>query len=254
METTIRIAVCNIQSGIGTTRGYWHYLLTGWKYALPHDSEPVARMASFLSDEKIDIAAICEIDGGSWRTRGVDQCGLVRRHSPLKHCNFFPTLVLGRRVNQGNAICARYPIRHVANHHLPGPGEPRLIGESEVDAGGRPVRILVTHLSLERKVRPSQIDHLSRVVTKSDVPTILAGDFNSTEEAELRLLAESNLQMALSAPTFPSWGASRALDRLFVSEHFSLSETHTFDRFTFSDHLPLVASLELAKGDRHSAG
>lgn len=61
----------------------------------------------------------------------------------------------------------------------------------------------VNDTRLERTLRPSQIHHLNRVVTKSDVPNILAGDFNSTEEAELRLAAESSYQMALSAPRCP---------------------------------------------------
>ena len=29
MAEQFRVATCNLQTGIGTTRGYWHYLLTG---------------------------------------------------------------------------------------------------------------------------------------------------------------------------------------------------------------------------------
>ncbi len=66
----LRIAVANLQTGIGTTRGYWHYLTTAWKYRLAHDSRPIEQAARFLREADIDIAALCEIEGGSRRTRG----------------------------------------------------------------------------------------------------------------------------------------------------------------------------------------
>src|SRR5690606_8684199 len=108
MNTRLRIAVCNLQSGIGTTRGYWQYLTTGWKYGMPHDSIPVERAADFLREEDIDVVALSEVEGGSRRSRGIDQLELLAQRSGLREQVFFPTLVLGRRVNQGNGVCARW--------------------------------------------------------------------------------------------------------------------------------------------------
>lgn len=61
MAEQLRAATCNLQTGIGTTRGYWRYLLTGWKYLLPHGSAPVRQASSFLTSERVDVAARCEI-------------------------------------------------------------------------------------------------------------------------------------------------------------------------------------------------
>lgn len=246
MERRLRIALCNLQTGIGTTRGYWHYLTTGWKYVLPHGSAPVERAARFVDDAAVDLLALCEVEGGSRRTRGVDQVRLLAERSRLNACAFFPTLSIGTRVNQGNAVCSRYAVRHVDNHLLPGTGEPRYLSEAEVLVEGIPVRVFVTHLSLQRQVRTGQIDHIAAFIDDVDGPTLLAGDFNASTQDELLLLAESRLQQATSAPTFPSWKPVKALDHLFFSAHFRVEHVEAHRDDLFSDHLPLVAQVLLA--------
>lgn len=233
----------NLQTGIGTTRGYWQYLTTGWKYVLPHGSGHVRRAASFIHSERIDLALFCEIEGGSRRTRGVDQVELIAEETPLKETAFFPTLVVGQRINQGNAVCSRFPIRLVHNHPLPGTGEPRFLSEAELTIVDTTVRVFITHLSLEVRARKAQIDHLVEIVNREDSPAILGGDFNVSSRQELQLLEESELAMATAAATFPSWNPKRDLDYLFFTRHFSLRQSLTFDRFLFSDHRPFIAEV-----------
>lgn len=247
MQQTLRIAVCNLQSGIGTTKGYWQYLFTAWKYRLPHDSAPQLRQAvEFLRRERVDVAALCEVDGGCRRTRWRDQLDVLCDNTELCERAFFPTRVVGRRVNQGNAACARAPLRYVRNHALPGAGEPRFLSEAEVELAGVRVRLLVTHLALELPIRTPQIRHIAEIVDQRDVPTILAGDFNISEQAELDLLHRSKvLDEAVTGATFPAWRPRRYLDHLFLSAHFEVRSARVFDDFLFSDHLPLVAEVVL---------
>src|SRR5690606_31442920 len=179
MTTKLRIAVCNLQAGIGTTRGYWQYLTTGWKYGMPHDSRPIERAADFLREEDIDVAALSEVEGGSRRSRGVDQLDLLATRSGLRDQHFFPTLMLGR------------PIIPVHNHPLPGHGEPRFLSEVRLILDDRDCRLFITHLSLDTPIRAPQIHHIAEHVGRQDVPTILAGDFNVKEDAELALLEET---------------------------------------------------------------
>jgi len=245
MNTRVRLAICNLQSGIGTTRGYWQYLTTAWKYGFPHDSRPIERAADFLREEDIDLAALSEIEGGSRRSRGTDQLELLAYRSDLPYQAFFPTLVLARRVNQGNAACSRWPLTHINNHPLPGVGEPRFLSEAHVHIDQHKFRLFITHLSLERPVRAPQIRHIAQHIGQEDIPTILAGDFNVKEDAELALLEDTILKKAASAPTFPSWAPKKALDHLFFSNHFELVHHYAFDGYLFSDHLPLVAEFRL---------
>lgn len=245
MDQLLRIAIANLQTGIGTTRGYWHYLTTAWKYRLPHDSRPIEQAARFLREARIDVAALCEIEAGSRRTRGVDQLALLGDIAGMPSRSFFPTRVVGARVNQGNALASPHPLRPVANHPLPGVGEPRFLSEGELDFNGRPIRVLVTHLSLEHKLRTPQIHRIARLVNRSSGPTILAGDFNIAESAELSLLRESILDRAIGGATFPAWGPRKSLDHLFFSVHFEFRRSYVYDGELFSDHLPLVAEVRL---------
>ncbi len=240
---TLRIAVCNLQSGIGTTRGYWHYLVTAHRYRLPHDSELIKVAGDFLREEGIDIALLCEVEGGSRRTRWVNQVDLLARHSGLGEQLFFPTRIVGRRVNQGNGIVSRLPLRYCANHALPGHGEPRFLSEAEALLGDTRVHLHVTHLSLERTLRTPQIHNIARILAENGGPTLLGGDFNISDDAELDLIQEGHLAKSLSRPTFPAWKPMRALDHLFVSRHFEVDEVYAWDRRLFSDHLPLVVTL-----------
>ncbi len=239
-----RVATSNLQTGIGTTRGWAHYLTTAWKYRYPHGSAPVRDAARFTRDERIDLVALCEVGGGSRRTRGVDQGALLAEASGMDGYAFFPALVTDR-VFQGNAVCARFPVEAVANHALPGVGEPRFLSEAAVVLGGVAVRVFVTHLSLDLGQRGKQIDAIAEIIGACDVPTLLAGDFNVSREDELDLLSGTALQKAASAPTFPSWKPTRALDHLFFSRHFQVERVYAFDAFRFSDHLPLVAEVRL---------
>ena len=250
MTRVLRIAIANLQIGIGTTRGYWHYGLTAWKYRFPHGSGPIRQAAAFLKAERIDLAMLCEIGGGARRTRGVNQVDVLAEGSGLSERVFFPTLASGaeadkKKINQGNAVCARFPVRRVANHRLPGSGEPRFLSEAGVVVGDVPVRVFVTHLSLQLLQRTAQLDAIADLVGHCDQPTILAGDFNVSQEDELDLLAESNLQKVASAPTFPSWKPKHALDHLFFSRHFTIRERYAYGATRFSDHLPLVAKVVL---------
>jgi endonuclease/exonuclease/phosphatase family metal-dependent hydrolase len=245
--TSLRIAVSNLQCGIGTTRGWWHYLATGWKYRLPHDSSAqIEGAARFLAREAIDVAMLCEVDASCRRSRWRDQLDDLCEIGPLKERAFFPTRVVGRRLNQGNAICARFPLRYVKNHALPGHGEPRFLSEAEMELEGLKVRLLMTHLALERRIRSPQIHHIAELVARGRGPTILAGDFNIAKQAELDLLRESELlERAVTGATFPAWQPWRPLDHLFVSGHFDIMRSGVFDGFLFSDHLPLVVELRL---------
>jgi endonuclease/exonuclease/phosphatase family metal-dependent hydrolase len=241
----LRIAVSNLQGGIGTTRGWWQYLTTGWKYVLPHDSTALEGAVGFFRGERIDIAALCEANGSSLRSKGVDQVALVADRGGLPNHVFFPAHVVGDKVNQGNAVCARFPVRLVENHLLPGIGERRCLSEAEIDVSGNPVRLFVTHLALDLGQRKSQIHRIARLLNeRPGLPTILAGDFNVSREEEMELLIDTKLQMATSAATFPAWKPKRRLDYLFFSSEFTIRDSRAYDATLFSDHLPLVAEVD----------
>lgn len=245
MAQRLRVAVCNLQSGVATTRGWWHYLTTGWRYLLPHDNDPIRQAGRFLAEQAVDLALCTEVEGGSARSRGEDQAALLGSVSGLAYCAFFPTLRRGRRICQGNAILSRHPLHAVANHRLSGHGEPRFLSEARLELAAGPLRCYVTHLSLERKVRRRQIGDLARYLGTDHQPRLLGGDFNISHRGELELLRQTVLQQARGPATFPAWRPRRQLDHLFVSPTLEIENTGVFDGFRFADHLPLVVDLRL---------
>jgi endonuclease/exonuclease/phosphatase family metal-dependent hydrolase len=241
----LRIGLLNVQSGIGITRGYYQYLCYLHKYLFPHGSQNIRRLGELALSENIDILATTEIDQGSLRTRNTDQVALLARSGEFGYDIFFPTLRLGERVNQGNAIHSRFPILGSRMYFLPGQGEPRSAGRARIRVDHETdIDFFVTHLSLSLAYRESQIQELSSYVNDSPNPVILAGDFNVWSEGELELLEKSKLKMAYTAKTYPSWKPRRRLDYIFASPELSIREGKTHGTL-LSDHLLLIVDVAI---------
>lgn len=240
----IRVGLLNVQSGIGTTRGFYQYIFHLQKYLFPHNSKKISLLGKVAKDEEIDILATAEIDQGSSRTKGVDQVELLADTSELKHKVFFPTFVFGERVNQGNAIHSKYPIIDFEKCLLSGKGEPRCVGEAKIKVNDIVVSFFVTHLSLQALFRKVQIKELSERINRADTPIILAGDFNIAHEGELDLLEKSKLQKVYSAKTFPVWNPKRRLDYIFTSKEIFISKGRVVQK-SISDHCLLIVDLEI---------
>jgi endonuclease/exonuclease/phosphatase family metal-dependent hydrolase len=239
----LRVAVMNVQTGLGTTRGWWEYarLLGRIKRRTRH----VARIGAAFQRAEVDLAILQEVDGGSGRTGGVDQAALLAEHSRLASFHFFPCLQLVDRVNQGNAVHARTGVRGIANHALPGHGEPRYLSEAVVERDDRTLHVFAAHTSLKTAVRREQLQEIHRIVGLRQGPVLLGGDFNARRSDELDHLSAA-LRQVPAGPTFPSWRPRWALDHLFVSPHFRVRAARVADEVREADHLPVVVDLELA--------
>jgi len=73
----VKIGFLNVQSGVGVTRGYWQYALRGHRYVLPNGPEIVDSLAELARTESLTVLATAEMEGGSFRTRGIDRLGLA---------------------------------------------------------------------------------------------------------------------------------------------------------------------------------
>ncbi len=242
-EQRFRVGIYNLQSGVATTKGFWHYLTTAWKYCLPHGSEYIHWAGELTKTENIDIIGLAEIDAGSYRTRQQDQLEVFTNSAKLPYKAFFPTLTM-RTAHQGNAVCSRFPALSFHNHKLPGLGEPRFLGQTKIDLGKQKLNFFVTHLSLDRFHRAEQIEAVAAIVDATSGPTILVGDFNVFHHDEMWLLHESRLVMATADATFPSWRPNRALDYIFFSKEFRILQSKT-NPAKFSDHLLFWAEVIL---------
>ncbi|MCK9537930.1 endonuclease/exonuclease/phosphatase family protein [Dokdonella sp.] len=224
MSTRLRVATWNIHRGVG---------LDG-RFA----PERVARVIEELD---ADVIALQEV--GSRRTE-VD----MQRHlaDALGHGVHFVATCTDRHGEFGNALLSRLPLASSACQLLGVPGrEPRNAIDAVLDADGRQLRVVATHLGLLRSERDGQVRRLADLLAGNTLPLLVMGDFNAWRGRMLRGLGGG----APAAPrTFPSPFPVAALDRILVSPpavcRRLLVHRSRLSRVA-SDHLPLVGELEI---------
>lgn len=234
-----RIAFLNIQSGLGVTRGYWEYLLSSWKYFLPHNSQWIVATASLVATENIDILCLVEVEGGSLRSKGIDQTKLLSSHTPLSHHHFFPTASYGPFAKSGQAILSRYSFLSSSHYRLEGGREARHLSESTVRVKGKCIAFFIAHLSLGRRAREKQILQIARLLSQRKGPFVLCGDFNTSDKRALLPLQKAGLRLAIRQASYPSWQPTKPLDAIFVSSGVQVKGKKVLRKHLTSDHLPL---------------
>lgn len=238
----MRLGFLNVQSGVGVTRGYWHYALRAHRYVLPHDDGIVTAVAALIAREQLDALACVEIEGRSFRSRKIDYVAALAQSSSLPHATFFGTQRLGRLVNQGNSVHSAVPISERFAHVLPSRGERRVLGEAQLDLPA-PLSLFVTHLSLGRRMRSEQLAHIARILGKKE-RVILVGDFNTSDAAELAPLIAEGLRHWPTPPTYPSWQPHKAIDFVLYSPDVRVRDVRVDATVHLADHLPIFVEIE----------
>ena len=247
MSSKLKIAVVNLQSGIGTTRGYWQYITSGLKYILPGNHDYLRKAASVLKSEHVDIALLTEVNEISFRSRNQSHVKTLEHElSPIESC-FFPTIKSGNYLHEGNAIFSKYPLQKITAHILHSVGIYRILGESSAIINGQLVTIFVTHLSLSEKHRALQITKITEIIKAKTGPLILGGDFNEHDVSMLKPLLSAGFSSVHFQKNFPAWKPNRALEYLFLSEHFTNTHSYIAREELFSDHAPLIVKTELVE-------
>jgi len=151
----------------------------------------------------------------------------------------------------GNGLLTRSPVRGRRTTDISWRGrEPRGAIVVDVDCGGRELRVVATHLGLrpaERRDQVQQLLHLFR--ERPDDHSILLGDLNEwfLWGRPLRRL-HRHFKQTPSLATFPSFLPLLALDRVWAHPRGMLKRIAVHKTplaRKASDHLPLVATLEL---------
>ncbi len=245
----IRIVVANIQSGIGVTKGYRQYVTSGWRYLFPHNSKGAMDAGTFLKAEDTDIALLTEVDAGSRRSKNTSQIDAMATGSGLPHSRFFPTLVMGTAIHEGNAVLSRFPISAHRSYPLLSHMSPRTLGETTlILPDGTSMTALVAHLALSSKPREVQLAEIAEHIKSIEGPLVLGGDFNERDHRSFELLKRAGLS-SVSVAGYPSWRPQHALQVLFLSYHFSLIQASVPDGARFSDHLPLIVEVTYGESE-----
>ncbi len=226
------------------------------------------RIARVIGHAAPDIVALQEVDNGLPRTYHQDQAGMLADMLDMK--SFFFPLVKNGRQEYGLAVLSRFTCTDVQYDCLPKLDsklkfnlEPRGCMQMSFQTPAGTVVSINTHLSLYWLERQLQMNSLTGTECLAGLPpasaVIFCGDLNAGFPSPVyRRLSRvlSDVQKGLqnrSRPraTFPARRPLIRLDHIFVSSRFEILEVlvpRTADTRLASDHLPVVADLELCQG------
>ena len=207
------------------------------------------RIVAVLREMGADIIALQEAD---LRT-GARASVLPKAALDETPWKFVPVAKRPRSIGwHGNALLVRKAYSVISAEPLDLPTlEPRGAVRADLHVAGTRIRVVGTHLDLSGLRRRDQIKAILRAVDSCDppCPTVLMGDFNqwgnrSGAMGEFR----SGWHVLDTGRSFPSRQPIARLDRIVTSDEWGCLEQHVHHSATAaqaSDHLPIVAQLEL---------
>lgn len=162
----------------------------------------------------------------------------------------------------GNALVTSYPIKSCETILIPKPSdeykfdedgnpiyyERRCIIKAVVDANGKDLCVIVTHMGLSDIERKNAVAVLCDIIDKIRIPLVLMGDFNSTPDDEVFVplyerLTDSNLKSVNpTVSTYPSYSPEIKIDYIFY-RGLNCIRAETVEE-VISDHYPIVADFE----------
>lgn len=247
MEKIYRFVLYNIRYGTGA----------GWRFHTPFPYRGYMRktnrhfhsITDFIASLDPDIVGLIEVDGGSRRSRGINQAKSLAHI--LGHSYLFETKytrpIFSRYLPivrwQGNAFFAKDSILSRKFRYFDR-GIKRLFMEVELDA----CVVFLVHLSIKYGHRQDQLRELEQLILHRKKPVIVAGDFNSfLGLRELTPFLESTCLKSANTNrlrTFPSRVPRMELDFILHSPEIIIHDL-AVPRVKLSDHLPLVCDFSL---------
>jgi len=214
-------------------------------------AKPDAARAGFvLSELDADVIALQEVlrplEGDDPLESICDSLGL--------HLAFAATR-MHKRGQLGNAILSRYPITSISVLDISYSRlERRSALAAQFHARDATVGVVATHLSLVDRTRHRQVQMLLDHPQLNSGPAVLVGDMNAWRKCKASKNLEDTMHRHNNVdwpPTFPAARPMLALDRIYArgADVVAVSAHDTPAARRASDHLPVMARVELAKDD-----
>lgn len=148
------------------------------------------------------------------------------------------------------AVLSRWPIVESLNHRLPDGEEPRTALGVTVESPitGNLIRFVGIHFYRTEEERMAQTLALERLLGPMQIPTILAGDFNSTPASPVMNHLETSWTVVDKGEdrfTFSSWAPEKEIDFVLFqpTERFEVLGQWLISEPVASDHRPVVVDL-----------
>lgn len=215
------------------------------------------RIIEVIGKERPDVLCLQEVDRNVKRSRFDDQPDLLATALSFE----FQSYQFNHRVAKGgygNLVLSKHPIRHRHSLSLRFNGRKNRRAQIVViETGKGPLRLVNWHLGLSEKERHWQVEKLlasDRFNRYSDMPTVIAGDFNDWRNTLHRGAFDRHELAQVTAPpsrfrSFPAYMPVGSLDKAFCCAQVAVERAHVVKNVLTrraSDHLPLVIDCKLA--------
>ncbi len=243
----MRFLLYNVRYGAGVGVKF-HLPFPGCGY-LKRTGGVLEKITGFIREHDPDVVGLVEVDGGSFRSKRLNQAESIAR--TLGHYHSYESkygdkswlrfLPVANR--QMNAFLTR-DLMHEQKFLYFDHGVKRLVIQLELDQ----VTLFLVHLSIKFRHRQHQLCELYSLLKGVKKPYLLAGDFNvfwGDPEIEL-FLAATGLKSASpdGRPTYPSWAPKMELDFILHSPGIVI-RNFQMPAVTYSDHLPLICDFDV---------
>jgi len=240
-----------------------------------HGGEWLDKVLEFIDNEKPDIVAmqeVCESTDGNL-PRNLRTTSVLKEHYPDYHLTFVPDKLSIKEghVESGVAILSRYPIIKqevaffgVPYGYYPEPPEkkdfsldPQNLLHATIDADGTALNVMNVHgvWGFDGEDNPRRLLMSEMIIKRiqGQANVILAGDFNTRPHTKTMLNLEKYLTNVFKDELKTTFNVPRrgpggydtsVVDAMYISKNIKVIE-HYCPQVDISDHLPLVATLEV---------
>lgn len=220
----------------------------------PASHKDLEALAQVINVQKPDLVALSEVDKFTRRSgTTVDQAKELGRLTGMFY--YFTKAMDFDGGEYGDAVLSKFPIIKSERFLLPVTGsgfEPRSLALITVEKEGKQFYFGSTHLDhtgddANRNLQANKMVEIVKSLTK---PVILAGDWNARPESEAITIIKTAMTptCATNCPyTFPADKPNRTIDYIMYTpaSKFKLKDLRVVNETYASDHLPLIAELEL---------
>ena len=212
------------------------------------------RIAKVIIDARADLVGLQEVDRGVERTQRRDLPAELARLTGMEVR--FESNLPHQGGEYGNAVLSRFPIKASRNtrYRAPRPGEQRGFLQVTVEAHGREILFINTHLDFRAgdEERLASVEELRAAVTAAGPgPVIMVGDFNaapaSAPVARVAEFMRDAWPVAGTGPgfTIPVRKPAKRIDYIWFTPGALTPVDATMPHSEASDHLPVVTEFRL---------
>ena len=226
------------------------------KYCSPYNSSTpdVEGVAEVIRQAKPDVVILQELDRNTTRSGKVDQLALLSEKTDLPY-TYYGRAIEYQGGESGVGILSRYMLSDPQTYRLPRVelGDTyvsyRIMVKATIMLNDRKVTIAGTHLELTQENRDLQVPEINRILSSSNYPTILAGDFNATPDNHtMQTFFDYGFKKTCTTGcnTITSNAPNREIDYIIYRPEVKFNVvSHNVIPTLASDHLPIVTVLEL---------